>query len=477
MKKECRLFFVFLFFLSFGSAEAIETLILTPKKVKSLLLEQGIAVQMLYLSIAAKRFDLPIAKSRYDTLLTVGGDHTVDKLARTSTFFGTRTDTTHWNAKLDKLLPTGTTLGVHWLNERKKVFNPSAASGTSRVPTYEPALEFTFKQALGENFLGGLDRAEVRQTKLEIGALEESTRHEMNKLIVEAETLFWNWALAREAVQVGKESKLAAQEFLRMTLEKEGLGTAEKTDRLGAEVLVAKRKALLAELETKAAEWEAMLKTALSLESETALAVENVGVDIPAVTMEGAIQHALEQRFDLLAKKKELEGNKVKLVIAKKKKLPTIDLGSTLKLNEVNPGSYETALSDIDSPLWKVEMNIVFPLENREARGLKNQAEQEKIKKLLEVKQLEKSIIHDVVQKFRRLELSRESLAARREAIRLEGEKLTDATGQYLKGRFSAESILRFQDDYLGARQEGLTAKLNLALSALALKEAINQDL
>lgn len=455
-----------------------ETLILNPRKVKELLLTEGIGVKRLHLNLSAKKEELPIVRSRFDTFLTLSGDHTIDKSARTSTFFGTRTDTTHWNAALDKLIPTGTTLGVHFLNERSRSFGANAITGLPNNPTYEPTMEFQLKQSLGKNFAGSVDRHEVERVKKAVAALDYQTQHEVNKLIVEAELLYWRWVTAREGVQIGREALLAAEDFLRITKDKEALGTVEKTDRLGATALVAKRRALLAELQDNLNEKIADLKTLLNLPKEIDLKPNDYASGAVTVSENEALRLALEGRFDLLGEKKSLEEQEIRLIIAKRGILPTIDFENTLKLNEVSSvGDYYTAAAGMDSPNWKVGVNFKFPLENREARGFRNQTRFQKTEALLKVRQMEQAILQDVTQKYRAVALAREAWKALQSAVTSEGEKLTYVTEQYMRARYDAQIILKSQEDYLDARQKALESKLRLATAVLALREGMNKGL
>ncbi|MBI4223722.1 MAG: TolC family protein [Deltaproteobacteria bacterium] len=456
---------------------ARDPLVLTPQTVKELLFSQGLGVQLLEARRRAKEEDLPQIKSRFDTLLTLDGDHNIDQSARTSTFFGRRTDTSRWNTGLEKLVPTGTTFGFRFLNEREETTGASAVTGIPSQATYEPILEFRLDQSLGENFLGRLDRAEVRRIKRAIEAQDFQTRHEINKLLKEALAAYWEWAVAGEAVQNGREALTAARDFSKITAEKEALGLVEPTDKLGAQSLVAKRKALVSELESRALEWEARVKTILSLPPGLALRSGSASPEFPKIDEAEAIRSSLKNRFDLKSFRQSLEEKDIQLVIAKNERLPTLDLKNTLQLNEVNTGDYAAAMGDMDSPNWTVALQLKFPLENRGARGRKKQVEWERLQALLQVKQLEEAMIHDVAKKFRQAGLARAALAEQEEAMALEKKKLRAALEEYQRARFSAELILQYQDDYLEARLAALQARKGLALALLALKEAMNKDL
>lgn len=452
-------------------------LTLTPQKVKEFLLSQGLSIQLLEARRQTKAQELSQIKSRFDTLLTLDSDHNIDQSARPSTFFGRRTDTSHWNLGFEKLVPSGTTLGLRFLNERKLTTGASAVAGIPVGSTYEPTLEFRLDQSLGENLFGTLDRAEVQRIGRAIKAQNFQTRHEVNQLLARALLVYWEWAVALQAVQNGEEALQAAKDFLQTALEKEKLGLVEETDRLGAQSLVANRAALVKQLASLALEWETQLKIMLSLPPSLGLQADAPPVQLLKLTQEAALLQGLENRFDLKSVKQSLEEKDIQLVIAKKERLPTIDLKNTLQLNEVRVGDYAAALSDMDSPNWTVALQMQFPLENRQARGRRAQADFERLQALIQVKQLEESIIHDIAKKLDQALLAAEVLTEREKGEGLEKQKLAAALEAYTRARFSAELILQYQDDYLAARLASLQAKRDLALAALALKEAINHDL
>lgn len=467
------LFFVIV---SVFSARA-QDISLNPAKVKELLFRQGIGVRLLTLELLAKKEDLPQALARYDTELKIAGDHTVDKLKRTSAFFGNRTDTSHWNLGLEKKIPTGTTMGFQFLNERERVYNPSAASGVPTAPTYEPILEWKLKQSLGENWAGGLDRSEVKQVRFQIDALDFETRHKANRLTAECLEIFYQWAAAEKAVHISQTSLNAAREFFRLTLEKEKLGTAEKTDRLGAEALVFRREALLADAQSGLEAREAELKSMLNIPLESRLQKETGDLGLQEFSEAQAIEKALNQRLDFQSQKQKLEEKKMALVVAKKKRWPAIDLESTLQLNDVQRHDYYAAAGGMDSPKWKVGVELTFPLENREARGLKKAAEYENSKALYALKQLEQNIIQEAAQKHRALHWAKGAWESLSRASRLEKQKRDAALRGYLRGRFSADQILKYEEDWLEAERQALQASLELSLASVALKEALNQGL
>lgn len=476
MKTGYRLWAVWVLLAFAGQAQAQNSVSLNPKKVKELLFTQGLGAKILQLGFSAGKEALPQTKARYDTQITLDADHTIDARDRVSTFFGDRTDTTRWNLGAEKKFSSGTTLGFDFLNEREKIFNANPLTRPGSPATYEAAVGFDITQSLGENSGGALDRAEIKQAERVVEALDFQTRNDLNRLLADTLALYWRWAISRQALYVGQEALNAAEDFLRITKEKEALGLGEKSDRLGAAALVSKRRALLATLQMEFQERDASLKSALNIPAETVLKKSEAVIVIPKLGEETSIRLALENRFDLQAKKKSFEGKEFKLVAAKQKGLPVIDLKSTLLLNEIDP-DYGTAVGDADNPQWGIGVQVRFPLENRMARSLKREATAEKRKLLFEIGQLEQAIIHETGRKYRAVGLSRQALDARREASVLEKEKLSHAVREYLKARFSADLILRFQDDYLDSRREVLRAELDFALAVLAWKEAMNRSL
>lgn len=448
-------------------------LVLTPEKTEALLLEQGIGVELLRLDNEAEGLELQKSRARYDTVLNLSGDHTVDKSARTSSFFGTRTDTSRWNLGLEKNIGLGTRLGFDFENERVQLFNPNSITGNTNDPTFEPTVGLTLNQSLGQNFFGNLDRAEVRAVEHGIRSFDYKTERQIHQKLIEGLRLYWTWTIAREAVSLGEEMLAASERFLGTIRERETVGLSEETDLLGAEAMVAKRGALLSALQQESLDWGSEMRILLQLSPDQKMESAPSTLTLPKVSQADLLMEGLENRLDLKAAKEKFRAKEAEEVASRSRRWPQVALTGGVKWNEKLPSDYGGALEGMDSPVYQVGVNLNIPIENRAARSSSSQSGIELRKEELQLKDLENRVVQEVVRTYQGVLLSAKAYEERGRAFRLEQEKLRKGLEQYRMGRFNADTILKFQDDLLFAKQDWLKAKLDWALALLKLREAL----
>lgn len=448
-------------------------LVLTPQKTESLLLEQGIGVELLRLDNQAEALQLQKSRARYDTVLNLSGDHTIDKSARTSSFFGTRTDTSSWNLGLEKNIGLGTRLGFDFENERVQLYNPSSITGNTKDPTFEPKLGLNLNQSLGQNFFGSLDRAEVQAVEHGIRSFDYKTGRQIHQKLIEGLRLYWAWTIAREGVALGEEMLAASERFWGTIRERETIGLSEETDLLGAEAMVAKRGALLSALKQESLDWDSEMRVLLQLSPDQEMESAPSALTLPKASQADLLMEGLENRLDLKSAKEKLRAKESEAVASRSRRWPQIALTGGVKWNEKLPSDYAGALEGMDSPVYQVGLNLNISIENRAARSLSSQSGIELRKEELQLKDLENRVVQEVVRAYQGVGLSAQAYEARGKAFRLEQEKLRQALEQYRMGRFNADTILKFQDDLLFAKQDWLKAKLDWALALLKLREAL----
>ena len=465
----CLIGFLFLAILS--SAYAEETLELTPQKVRDLALSQGLAVRLAHLELEATETILPQAKSQFDTNLNLEGSHQIDKSARTSTFFGNRTDISNWNVGINRLMPTGTKFDVQFLNQRTKVFGANALIGIPSAPTYEPIIEMGVTQSLGKNFAGRMDRREVSAAEAQVATSDFQTQQVVSEILADAESLYWNWIVAGHMKKIALESLNRGEKFLSITRKKTQSGIVERTALLGGQALVARREAQLEEAKVLHSFWETKLKEALQIPSPLSLSSpplgERVRVRGKPKTLSEEISFALENRADFLSQKERARQKDIELKIAKDSLWPSIDLAGTIQLNEISVGSYSDAVQGMDSPVWQAGIQIQIPLENRFARSQRDRANYEKAREVIALKQFEDSIEKEVGHVMQVLAWREKRFASQKNAKEWQEKKLKLATGDYQRGRLSAELMIQFEDDYLAAERDWLQAALDYQQSRI----------
>jgi outer membrane protein TolC len=383
---------------------------------------------------------------------------------------------------VDKHFPTGTQAGLEFRNERVKYFNSVQVGGQPLFPPnalFEPIIAFTVSQPVLKNTGGYLDRRTVKSAELNSLATELATQREIETLVYGAMSDYWNLVIIRQLIQSKERSVKFAQQFLSTTLEEKKLGTAEDTDVLAARANVLVRKDEL--LGTKEFEriWEENLRVKLGLGPYIhVVTVEKVPRFMTVDKSEASlVSAALAQRRDYRASKRELELREVKLEMARNQRWPSLDLYSSLELNDIQT-SYSNALGNVDNPNWVVGMQFSVPLENRAARASKKRADIEKTSAIVALKDLENRIANSVTRHYQEVKSRRRIVNQSKQALSLQREKLGQEMNKYSLGRSTSDLIVRFQDDVVAAEMSHFeawlaykTAALNLVLAEGSLVE------
>jgi outer membrane protein TolC len=261
-----------------------------------------------------------------------------------------------------------------------------------------------------------------------------------------------------------------AQQFLSTTLEEKKLGTAEDTDVLAARANVLVRKDEL--LSTKEFErvWEENLRVKLGLGPD--IKIENADRVPRFITLRKSetalINSAMAQRRDYKASKRELELREVKLEMAKNQRWPSLDLYSSLELNDIQT-SYSGALGNVDNPNWIIGMQFSVPLENRAARANRKRADIEKASAIVALKDLENRIANGVTRHYREVKSRQHIVKQSKKAMGLQQEKLRQEMNKYSLGRSTSDLIVRYQDDVVAAELSHFDAWLAYKTAALNL--------
>jgi len=383
-----------------SEAFAMETVRLSSRDVQKMMLDRGYSVQQARLRSEAVQTSIMQTKGMYDTNLGADVSHEIDKSAQPSPLFGNRIDTTDWGIGVKKHFSTGTDAGLAFTSERVKYFNSINVGGQPLFPPqalYEPIIAFTVNQPVLKNTGGYLDRRKVKSVELESLAFQLDSQREIETLVFGALNDYWNLVIIRKLIESKKKSVQFAQQFLSTTLDEFKLGTAEQTDVLAARANVLVRKDELMGTEEVERVWQENLRVKLGLGPD--IYIDNIEKTPYFVDLSSSesvlIDNALVNRRDYQASKRELERREVKLEMAKNERWPSMDLYTTLALNEIKT-SYGSALGDVDNPDWKIGMMFSVPLENRAARAGKKRADIEKKSAIIALKDLENRIANKV---------------------------------------------------------------------------------
>ena len=454
-------------------AHAQEKVRLSARDVERIALEKSYGVKQVWLASDAAQQDIMQSKGIFDTNLGADVSYQLDDSAKASQIMGGRIDTFRAGISANKKLPSGTAVGVGITQERVQYKDSLTINGNPVFPPnalYEPIISFSLSQPVLKNVGGYQDRRTVKSAELGALAAELSAQRQVETLVYGALSDYWNLVIVRRLIIARKKSVQFARHFLETTEEEFKLGTAEETDVLAARANILVRDDELKALKEVERGWEESLRTKLAMGPE--VYIENVEKEPPLIklggTIGGRIAGALETRRDYQASKRELELRDVELAIAKNEKWPSMDLYSTLDLNEIG-GSMSNAWSSVNSPNWTVGMQFKMPIENRVARAGKNRADIQKASAIVALKDLENRIANSVSRHVKEVNARKKIISQSRRAMNLQREKLRQENEKYGMGRSTSDLIVRYQDDVVAAEQGHAEAWLSYKEAALNL--------
>lgn len=461
------------------TAVAQEKVRLSAADVKRIALEQSYGVKQVWFASDAAQQDIMRSKGIFDTNLGADVSYQLDNSAKASQIFGGRIDTLIGGVSVTKKLPSGTEVGIGLAQERVKYHDALVISGNPVFPPnalYEPIISFSLSQPVMKNIGGYQDRRAVKSAELSALAAELSAQRQVETLVYGALSDYWNLVIVRRLIETRVKSVRFARQFLATTQEEFKLGTAEETDVLAARANVLVRDDERRALKEVERGWEESLRTKLAMGPE--VYIENVEREPPFVTLGGSIGEriagALETRRDYQASKRELELRDVELAVAKNERWPSMDLYSTLALNEIR-GGFANAWGSANNPNWTVGMQFKMPLENRVARSGKNRADILKASAIVALKDLENRIANSVSRHAKEVDARKKIITQSRRTVNLQREKLGQENEKYGMGRSTSDLIVRYQDDVVNAERHHAEAWLAYKEAALNLVLAEGQ--
>lgn len=448
---------------------------LSADMVVDLVLERSFGVKQAELKREEAKEAIPMAKGAFDTYLAMEGSYEIDKSRRTSSIFGTRTDTGIWGLSLTKEIPIGTTLGVSLLTSRSKTTGSDVGGVPVIPPTplYEPVLGFSLQQPLVQNAFGMAHRGEVRQARHRYAAADNAVRREIDGHAYKTLIDYWSMIFNREHMDAQRRSVRFARDFLSATLEKKKFGIAEETDVLAARAnLLVRENEFLDLKETDRARAEEVRRD-LELDPDVDIMGGEKSPPLASASADydARYERALSRRGDYLAASEDIERLQIKLAVARNKRWPQLDLKSTLAINEID-ASYRDAAGGMNAPDWTVGLSLQMPLENRAARAEARRASFEKARAVYALKDLENQIVNEVRTAVDQVNARKKIVEVSKGALAIQQEKLAQEMEKYEQGRSSSEVIIIYQDDVINAERHLVQAWMSYGKAVLDMKLA-----
>lgn len=443
--------------------------VLTAENVKNLSLENNLNVQIASTDQEIGKQDLPAAKSIYDTTLRARASYLDDQSKRVTTVFGTRSTTTIYDIELLQKTPLGTELSAGFLNQRDSTNSIFATVN----PAYESEMEFTLRQPVAKNAFGFVDRKQIQLVKKRIEALDYSTRSQIEGSVYQSLVDYWTFYFHHHNVSFERETVVKARELYVANQRKKDIGLIEKSDLYAFAANFDVRENSWLQAKDAVSEARERIRQDLSLPPSEILKPgrENLSPKKTHFIFQEVLMNALAHRPDYLALKKNLEASHLDVALKKNSRWPQIDVLASLNLNGID-SDYGGALDDIGGghPAWQVGMEFSFPFRNRFQRSEHKKSTLQRARKILELKDKEQEIVRQVAKTLKKLKTVRSRLNATYRAKKNQFQKLRGEITKYEQGRSDSDTLIRFQNDYIEAKQLSLKAQYDYQIALLDLE-------
>jgi len=485
------LYFFSLFLIPVSVANANEPLSLTLQETIETVLKNNISISVQ--SYNSKINEQFIFEKEADFDPTVDFEFTVGEETRqsASTLADSKTrDLDYdWDFSVSQKFVTGGDYELTMDNNK----NQSSSSRTSLNPIYSSDLALTFTQPLLKDFGIDLNKREIYIAKNDQKISDHQFTEKVIATIAETENIYWDLVFSIEDLKVKETSLQRARDLEKQVKAQVDVGTLAELEILQAKSNVASREERLLNAQNLIDDNGDNLKSILnfSFDSEEGLK-EIIPADSPVFepgaenSLEEALKTALIHRPDLLAKKMELENRNIEAKYNENQTLPTLDLVGSLGLNGLSGdsstknGSYDSALSEAfstDFRLWQFGINLSYPLGNRAAKSKLAIKRLEVAQLLLNIKDLEKTIVVEVREAHRQIKTDIKRVQATRVARKLAEEKLNAEEKKFKVGLSTSFNVLEFQEDLAEEQSNEIKAVIDYNKSLNRLNQVMARTL
>lgn len=440
--------------------------------------------------------DIVVEQAKFDPTVSVNGRYSrmVDPLNRPVfgatgfqlnqiTTFDQRNHIVTFDASTSLL--TGGSLDLNYSPARNSV-NQDLASGFLFNPAWTGGLSFTVSQPLLKNAGVAVNTTFIKIAQNNAVAEQHVFRDKVMTVIALVEQNYWELVFARENVKVAQAALKAAEELLAANRVKARAGVMSIVDVLQAEAAVASRVEQVLVAEKAIRDEEDELRTLMNPgEAELRQTVRLTPVDAPityleTLSLEEAIETAMEQRPEIVQAKKQIESSELNKHYARNQLLPTLSLQGTMGLSGLGSDYSGSFTRNFGGDFYNYGAGLVFsyPLGNRSAISTYNKRQLEAKHAEVALANVRLQIILGVREAIRRVQTDFKRIETTRSARILAEKQLQTEQERLRVGLSTTRFVLDFQRDLATAQGNELRAIVdyNKSLSNLARHTATTLD-
>ena len=395
-----------------------------------------------------------VAQSIYDTIFDAEVKYRNNQRAQSSNLLGGKTLDNDYNIGLKKKLPSGTTLEVNMTNNREW----SDSSFVTLNPSHDSTLEVTLKQELGKNFFGLQDRGDVKITRLDIENSQHLSLDRIEQTVSDVQKAYWDLVLAIELRELEEGMVVQAKKLYDLHQEKIRDGLVENPDLYASEANYKNRLNELELAKNNVASQNNTLKLLLNIPEEHIQIAPSASFDFSRTDerFDDSLEVAFKNRRDYKRVMNEVKSKDIQLSMKRNNLWPEINVEASFARNGIGDHFKQavTKITDEDNPEFFLGLSLSIPLENTKARSEVQQTELDNARTLLDLKYVERKISVGIIDQVRNSNIFKEIARNDVEIVDLQQKKLDEEQKRFSVGRSNTDTIIRFQEDLLGAQRK-----------------------
>ena len=362
---------------------------------------------------------------------------------------------------LNKVFPTGTTVALDVSAEMTDSSLYADSFASSRVG-------LTVTQALLRGFGTGVNLANLRQARIDTLTSEYELRGFAESLVAQAETTYWDYALAERRIEIVTQSVKLAEDQLRETVERVEIGQLPETELAAAQAEVALRREALINARSTLATIRLQLLRLLNPPGtnpwgrEILLQDQPVPLEVALDEVESHVQVALCMRPDLNQARLEMKRGDLEIVKTRNGLLPKMDLFVTLGKTGYAQ-SFGRSVDDLGEDNYDILAGLSFeyPFGNRDAEARHRRAILSREQNEEALGNLAQLVEVDVRSAYIEIGRNKEQVVATSATRKLQEEKLRAETEKFRVGKSTTLLVAQAGRDLVLSQISEIQAVVN----------------
>ena len=430
-------------------------------------LQQSRDVRSAYLGRISERFDLRVARDRFNPQVLVTGS-----VARTDNReAGTNTNSADAQQSVTLLTPIGTLLGLT-VSQSQTDRSRSGTSGDAGVT-------LSIVQPLLRNAGVDVATAPLRQARITENQNVLSLKSTVIGFVSSVVSSYHGLIEAEQNIAIQRASVERSRDLVEQNRLLIEAGRLARQEQIQADANLARQELSLAQTENSynSARLDFLQLLALDLRSRVE-ASERLVADELTMDADEAIRIAFENRPDWLSQLLNEESARISLVVAKNERLWDVTLSATVDRTTTGDNTGE-AIEDLQSGPWNstVRLGVGIPITDLRRRAGEVSADVSLRQQRLTTENLRENIENEVRDALFNLEVLWRQLELARRNVELSRRQLETESLKLSFGRTSNFQIVSFENDLRSAQISELSALISYRNAVVALDSALGTTL